>query len=229
MPTRFRAMPAAIAALSLAATPAAAGEVSVITRVPTEQRVSSYGPYHGGGWGWGGGHRHRRGTTAGDILAGVLILGTIAAVASAASKAKQRRSYPDRYPYPDRQGDWRTSGPQGLDGAADLCLREIERDARVREVSRVERSAGGWLVTGAMADGAPFSCSIGADGRIDRIDIAGRARTLGTDRQYGDERYRAARAEIDGETSGGGQPAYPGGPLPGESPLDAAPQSNPGS
>lgn len=237
--TKFLTAPAVLAAVSLVATPAGAVGWPVHGSTPMEatgDAASHYGPYVGlgGGWGWGGGYRsrHRRGSSAGDILAGVLILGTIAAVASAASKAQQRRSYPDRYPYPDSyprpypRYDNRPSGPQGLDGAADMCLREVERNARAREVSRVERTASGWLVTGAMADGTGFSCSIGADGRIDRVDVGGRAQTHGeADRQYDDDRYRSARAETEAEAGTGPQPEYPGGPLPGDDPETQAPQS----
>ena len=234
--TKALSAPAVLAALSLTAMPTAAAELPTIFHAPVAA-ASHYGPYYGGGW--GGRYRHRRGSSAGDILAGVLILGTIAAVASAASKsAQQRRGYPDRYPYPDRpypdrRGDYRTSGPpngpQGLEGAADLCLREVERNARAREVTRVERSASGWLVTGAMADGSGFSCSIGADGRIDRVDVGGQVQGYeGADRQYDDERYRSARAEADGSMDAGAEagplPAYPGGPLPGEA-ADGEPEN----
>lgn len=216
------AAPAVLAAAALVAVPAEAALPRVSHAAPVES-ASQYGPYVGigGGWGWGGGHRgrhHRRGSSAGDVLTGVIILGTIAAVANAARRSEPR-SYPDRYPYPDRRQDTRPDGPQGLEGAADLCLREVERDARAREVTRVERSASGWLVTGQMADGAAFSCSIGADGRIEGVDFGDRARSYGAaDRQYGDDRYRSAREEADARTavSGAAQPAYPGGPLPGE-------------
>jgi hypothetical protein len=218
MPTKFLA---ALAASSLAATPVAAARHEGARPSPVAA-TSHYGPYVsiGGGWGLGGyrGRHHRRGSTAGDILTGVLILGTIAAVANAAKKAGERRGYPNRYPHPDRPNDYRPNGPQGLDGAADLCLREVERDARAREVTGVERNAGGWLVTGSMADGAAFSCSIGADGRIERIEIDGRAQTLGSaDEIRGDD--RTARSDT------GPQPAYPGGPLPGEESEEEAPES----
>lgn len=231
MLTRLFAAPALLAAASLAAAPAASAELPVRAPVPVAS-TSQYGPYvsigWGGGWGrgWGGhrGRHHRRGSTAGDILAGVLILGTIAAVANAAKRGNERRGYPQPYPNPDRRydrpADWRAEGPQGLEGAADLCLRTVERNARAREVTRVERNADGWLVTGEMADGAGFTCSIGADGRIDRLDVGGRAQDLSVaeDRQYDDERYRTARAEVEA----GPQPAYPGGPLPGDEAGDTA-------
>lgn len=239
MQRKFLAAPAVLAALSLTAAPAAAAGLPTV-RSPPVAAASAYGPYAGAGWGWGWGrgdrhHRRHRGSTAGDILTGVLILGTIAAVANAAKRSSERRSYPqrypypERYPYPDRRYDYRPdgppNGPQGLDGAAGLCLREVERNARAREVSRVERTASGWLVTGSMADGAAFSCSIGADGRIESVDVGGRAQDLsaeanGVDNQRDDERYRSARADAEANAEAnaeaGPQPAYPGGPLPGE-------------
>lgn len=222
MPRRIFAAPALIAALSLTATPAAAVELPTSQEIEVHA-VSDYG------WGWGRGHRHRhRGrTTAGDVIGAVLVLGTIAAVANAAAKAERARSYPypDRYPNPDRRWDdrrdYRPNSPQGIEGAADMCLREVERDARAREVTRVERNASGWLVTGEMADGVGFTCSIGADGRIENIHVGGRAQEL---RDY------EARSEDEGEayrstqvdTADGAQPAYPGGPLPGDAVEDVA-------
>lgn len=214
------AAPAVLAAISLASASAHAAELSVLSHVPVPT-AHNYGPYVGAsyGWGWGGrgwGNRHRRGPSVGDVLTGVIVLGTIAAVANAASKPR-RPSYPQRYPYPDRRYDYRPDAAQGLEGAADMCLREVERNARAREVTRVERSAGGWLVTGAMADGSAFSCSIGADGRIDRVDIGGTPQAYGTeDRQYDEDTYRSARAGADSAADAGAVPDYPGGPLPGD-------------
>ena len=65
--SRFAAALAAAAALALSATPALAQV-----------------------WGWGGGgwgHHHRDRVDAGDVIAGILIIGGIAAIASAASKS----------------------------------------------------------------------------------------------------------------------------------------------
>ena len=228
MPTKAYAAPALLAALALSATPAAAVELPTTTHYEPAQATSDYGR------GWGRGyrhHRHRSRASAGDVIGAVVVLGAIAAVASAASKANRERSYPypDRYPRPDpeRRGeyrpdhrsDYRTGGPQGLDGAADLCLREVERDARARDVTRVERNASGWLVTGEMADGAGFTCSIGADGKIERIEVGGRGQMFGEAApRYDDEdSYRSA----DVRANGSEQPAYPGGPLPSETGVDA--------
>lgn len=167
--SRLAAALAGVAALSLVATPASA---------------------HG----WR--RYHDRGVDAGDVLAGVLILGTIAAVASAAGQAnkdKQARDY--RYPgdrYPDdggyreeesRYGDprggddaqgpgWRSGG--SMDGAVDTCAQELERgDRRIGRVDGVGRDGDGWRVDGSLRDGRAFSCTV-EDGRVRRATIDGR-------------------------------------------------------
>jgi hypothetical protein len=126
--------------------------------------------------------RHRdQGIDGGDILAGVLILGGIAAIASAASNAdRQSRSYPDDYrsgprPYPE---DSRYRAPAadrgyqggGMDRAVDMCVNEVERRAEVVAVDGANRTGEGWFVSGETATGAPWSCRIGNDGRI--ADVA---------------------------------------------------------
>jgi hypothetical protein len=260
-PTKAFALPALLAAFSLTATPAAAAELPTIANEAPSQVSTAVSSYHGG-WGWGRHHRyrHRGRTSAGDVIGAVLVLGTIAAVANAASRANRDRDYryPERYPYPDRRWEdrrwedrrgYRADGPRGVEGAADACLREIERDGRVEDVARVERNASGWLVTGEMADGAGFSCSIGADGRIDRIEIGGRAAVLTEtrdDESDADTAWRASEAPAqsgvprrDGEASseddaplrdyppaptpeeeGAAAADYPGGPLPGDEEAD---------
>ncbi|MBJ7439767.1 MAG: hypothetical protein JHD35_12180 [Sphingopyxis sp.] len=54
-----------------------------------------------GGWGY----RHHDRVSTGDVLGGLLIIGTIAAIASAASKDKRERAPDYRYdpPYRDNQ------------------------------------------------------------------------------------------------------------------------------
>ena len=229
------AAPTALAALSLAATPVQAAELPRST-VPVAAHVT---PAWAPGDDTAAKHRryrhyrhHRnRGIGAGDILAGVLIIGGIAAIASAAEKSRDR--YPrreTRYPQP-RRGDYRYNDGRGIDRAVSMCVDEIERDARVETVDTVNRDARGWRVTGTLFDGQGFACSIGEDGRIEAIDYGrggsgyrsdawdGReagafdysARAEGADRQYGDDVYAAARAR-----TGTVQPSYPGGPLPGE-------------
>jgi len=154
------------------------------------------------GYGWRG-YRHRRDRVdAGDVLAGVLILGTIAAVASAARNDRDR-GYPDqREPWPqDRQRydtrEWDDEGSRGLDRAVDICVDEVERGrGEVDIVDSVNRRGDGWDVRGRLDSGSAFTCRIGNDGRVGGIVVdGGRADAAPTDdRQYGDEVYARARA-----------------------------------
>lgn len=255
---RLAAAPAILAALSLTASPAMAAELpasSSRSAIAAElawdagegQTYEQYRSYrHDRRYDRRHGRRDRGGVDAGDILAGVLILGGIAAVASAASRGNERQTrYPDtRYPdnrYPAQNSTYRSPDTSGLDRAAAMCVESIERDNRVESVDSVDRDASGWRVTGRLYDGAGFSCAIGADGRIQAIDLGNRAGGYGNrsysasssadlyaappldDRQYDDDRYRAAWANVDAQpalpspaASDGPLPAYPGGPLPGD-------------
>lgn len=177
--SRIATVIASLAAVSLAAPPAMASH------------------RNWGGWGgWGGYHRHRDRIDTGDVLAGILIIGGIAAVASAASKANKDKyrdrdrdyRYPDQR-YPSREGDeasrdyagkdesredWR--GSADLDAAVDRCVEEVSRgSARIDQVESVNRDGEGWRVEGKMSGGADFSCTVDADGRIRNVNIDGRA------------------------------------------------------
>lgn len=146
------------------------------------------GGYRGGGWG----HHHDDGIDGGDILAGLLIFGTIAVVASAASKsAKEKREAEENggYRYPDEQRqapryDDRPSGSgsrdwgrsRSIDGAVDTCVAEVERgSARVDTVDSVDRDGEGWRVSGKVRSGAPYACSVGSDGRVRNLSVDGKA------------------------------------------------------
>ncbi len=148
--------------------------------------------------GWRGcyrrGWRGRRGASAGDVLAGVAIIGGIAAIASAANNRRRDRDvviverdrvidrryddrrYDDRR-YDDRRFDDRrnprASGGSGLDSAVSQCLTAIERDARVESVDSASRLSEGWIVSGTLFNGSGFTCEIGNDGRISDIDYGG--------------------------------------------------------
>lgn len=199
---RFAAASALAAAFSLAATPAVAADLP-----PAPQGFATpyaAAPYDGDAENvqhrWGR-YRHRDRIDASDVLAGVLIIGGIAAIASAASKDRDERyRYPDTYPDERpgyRQGDWRDDG-SGLDRAVDMCVEEIERGPeRVDTVDNASRTGEGWLVSGALDTGAGFSCRIDNNGRIRDIDLAGpRAdyAPAGEDRQWSDDYYARARA-----------------------------------
>ena len=239
--TKLTAAPALLAAFSLTATPVQAADIAPVAPhaaasaapawMPGDDIAEKYRHHR---------YRRHRGVDAGDVLSGILILGGIAAVASAAKGPRDRRyptdaRYPDsRYPdsrYPDpRRGDARYDDGRGIDGAVSQCVSTIERDARVDTVDSVNRNASGWIVTGALFDGQRFTCAIGADGRIEAIDYGARGTAYSTDgpeaygspagsadedRQYDDDYYAAVRARTDTGAQAVA-PAYPGGPLPGE-------------
>jgi hypothetical protein len=144
---------------------------------------------------WGGWGRHRDRIDTGDVVAGILILGGIAAVASAASNAKKKQRDRDDYRYPDndypqqreRSGgyadddrserrDTRSGNGTGIDGAIDRCMDEVSRGStKIDEVDSVNRDGDGWRVQGRTSGGGNFSCSIDGDGRIRNVNIDGRA------------------------------------------------------
>lgn len=215
MPIRFASAAAVAAAVSMLAAPAAAVELPQYAPA----QFAGYSAMTDSGAIRAQAHRrwrHRDRVDAGDVIAGVAVLGVIAAVASAASKSSRDRDYryPQRFPYPERPydyrsggGDWRTDQSRGLDRAVDMCAREVERNTAIDTVDNVQRTATGWHVSGRLRDGAPFNCTIGNDGRIEGVDY-GRLGAV-EDRQWDDERYAAARRAQDGTQA----PAYPGGPI----------------
>jgi len=232
--TRFRKTSAAIcaaAAISMAATPAMAAEIPVNTapKISVPGAVQWDADVENAERSRRHRYRHRRGRVdAGDVLAGVLIIGGIAAIASAASSNKRARSYPAQQTnYRNSQRDTRSTNGQGIDRAVDMCLREIERDVRVDNVDAVNRSGEGWNVTGSLYNGDSFSCHIGNNGRVENVFFGGRVSASvpsSQDNQWGDERYRQARltaddvpqtAMVDIQPTGP-QPAYPGGPIDGD-------------
>lgn len=233
----FASVIAGAATLAMAATPLAAAELPVASprsqhAAPTvfksdDVNAERYRRY-----------RHHDRVDAGDVIAGVLILGGIAAVASAAASSGRNRDYRDnryRTDYRYRSGDYRTqyrpnsrsNAGSGIDSAVDMCVGAIERDVRVASVDGVDRNASGWLVTGTIYNGEAFSCRIDGSGRVDGIDYGRGAAApysgAADDRQWDDERYRAAWANLGTGTAASmpqanqePAPAYPGGPLPGD-------------
>ncbi len=196
----------------------------------------------GRGWRRGGWRRHRRGIRGGDILAGAIIIGGIAAIASAANNNRRRdrdvvivdrdnRRYDDRR-YDDRRDDrrrtTRTTGGSGIDNAVAQCRNEIERDVRIDGIDGASRVAQGWVVTGTLFNGSGFTCQIDNNGRISSVDYGGFAASAPSsgDGQWSDSRYEDARASsapqqyspplASVEAGNEPLPAYPGGPLPGE-------------
>lgn len=257
--SRFGACAGMVAALSMISTPALAAEMphgmvkqsaqgSAVFAdfdfdTTTFDSATDISEWRGRGWrrGW---RRHRR-VDAGDVIAGVLIIGGIAAIADAASKNRKRdrrydRDYERRddrrYDRRDYRRDRRDNGARGLEGAVDRCVNEIERDVRVDSVDGVDRTAQGWIVTGSLFNGSDFTCAIDNNGQIDAIEYGELSRngirgisapgSDNADGQWDDDRYIAARRAAPGyqpssygavgATDTDQRPAYPGGPLPGE-------------
>lgn len=228
----FTAAPALAAALSLVATPVSgaalptAGSDAALAAAPAWQSGDEAASYHRRYRNY----RHNR-VDAGDILTGVLIIGGIAAVAGAVKDA-ELENYRDRdWRYPTDGEPFRDDDASGLDRAVSICVDEIERNSRVESVDAANRSAGGWRVTGSLYNGEGFTCSIGADGRIEAIDYGAgtspyRLGTYedagaGNDRQWDDERYAAERDRVEG---GNAQPEaeapYPDEPSEDYEPAD---------
>ena len=130
-------------------------------------------------------HRYRdrdRGISAGDVIAGAVILGGIAAVAGALGGNDRYDRY-DRYDrrYRDRnsyRGDrWNSRGnPRS---AVERCVRAAESDARrygyryadVTEIQDVDDTRYGWRVKGRLVvDGAQSYRGSNRYGRYDRYD-----------------------------------------------------------
>ena len=145
-----------------------------LSAVPAEARGRH------GGWGY----RHHDRISTGDVLGGLLIIGTIAAIASSVSKDKRDRAPDYRYDPPYRADDrqevprYEPDAPNdaapGAYGrsevesrAADACSWAVEGemgdDARVDDITGTEPNNGGWYVTGtaSRADGEvrSFGCS----------------------------------------------------------------------
>lgn len=276
--TRFAGYAGLIAAASMAFTPAQAkaaqsapiGTIGVATSVHSQFAPNAGSPFDisiydsaadQAEWrrcGWRGcfrrGWRGRRGVGVGGVLAGVAILGGIAAIASANNNRRRDRDVVvvERERVRDRDYNYRpenrrtnrsTSGGSGIDNAVSQCLNTIEQDVRVDSVDGASRVAQGWIVTGSLFNGSGFTCQIDNNGRISNIDYGGFAGSQNVDRsglaqadgQWSDDRYADARSIVGGQTQGqqfaarqqgeaqplvpltsDNMPAYPGGPVPGE-------------
>ncbi|WP_417595008.1 hypothetical protein [Parasphingorhabdus sp.] len=139
------------------------------------------------GWrgyrGYRGHRRHRGGIDGGDVLAGILVIGGIAAIASAASKSNRDQRYENRdyrsensrYEAP-RYDSRSNRGTGDMESAINACSnaaeRQAGRDARVEFIESVARDGGGWRVEGQLAnsDQRTFLCGA-TDGRVDFVQI----------------------------------------------------------
>jgi len=204
---RISAIAALAACFSLSATPAAAVDLPHLgpTQVRAGYDVAAETVEHRRR------HRDNGGIDAGDVIAGVLILGGIAAIAGAASGSREQ---PEPYPQPDAHGYREPTGGYesgGMDRAVDMCVAEVERDReRVVSVDSASRSGEGWFVSGEVDSGAPFTCRIDNDGRIGAVEVgdawSGESQASESfddlpsgpvvDNQYDDATYAHARAAI---------------------------------
>ncbi|WJY17951.1 hypothetical protein QQS45_09975 [Alteriqipengyuania flavescens] len=155
-------------------------------------------------------YRYRRGPNAGDVLTGILILGTIGAVIDAAED-RSDRDRDERYRDRDwrdrdyRDEDYRSGGrydersrykTRGLDRAIEMCVDAVERTARVASVEEAQRSGRGWEVEGRLANGGEFECEIDNTGRIRDIEID---RDGDEDRDSDDDRRGGYDSYEDGD------------------------------
>ena len=194
--TRFSALAASAALVLTSFSPAMAapGHGGVAIATPVDIAALGWSAERETANGWGGyrgyrGHRrHRDGIDGGDILAGILVIGGIAATASAASKKDRDRRYEDRDyrsenpRYDDRRADERYDerddrGSGDMQSAINACTdaaeRQAGRDARVSAIQSVIRDGSGWRVEGDLAnsDRRTFLCG-SSNGRVDFVQLA---------------------------------------------------------
>ncbi len=126
----------------------AASAATLIAAAPADAR-DRYGDRYG----------YRDGIDAGDVIAGALIIGGIAAIASAGSRDRygNGRSYDrgSRYGYGGGDYGYYNNG-YGSRSAVDQCVQVARRDAgrfgwaRVTDISSIERIRGGYVVRGRL-------------------------------------------------------------------------------
>ena len=195
---KLAATAAVAAVLSMLATPAAAVDLPRPATVDVHDGDALNAERHRR---W---RRDRNDIDTGDVVAGVLVIGAIAAIAGAA-RNRDRDRYERRYPDPDEDYGYRTpdrydrADGRGMDRAVDMCVDEVEQGReRVGSVDSATRSADGWQVSGVLESGAGYSCRIGNDGRS--VDVNLGSYGYGTapaeaveDGQYDDDYYTRAR------------------------------------
>jgi hypothetical protein len=141
-------------------------------------------------------YHHRDRVDAGDVIAGIFLIGAIAAIADSAGKSRDRdrnleRQNDDyRYVPQQREQDYRTSPDQNDDRqwvpgsnsaetrAVDACSWAAEGElgdaARVGSIDAVEQSGDEWRVTGNVAapDTMPrdFACTY-RGGRVTSVTL----------------------------------------------------------
>lgn len=116
------------------------------------------------------------GISTGDVIAGAVIIGGIAAIAAAIGNDRDDNRYRDNYRYRDQRGygygdRWQARGNPRA--AVERCINAVERDARragyrfadVTQIRDVDDTRYGWRVRGNLVvDGNGYG------GRYDRYD-----------------------------------------------------------
>lgn len=207
---RYAAVPALLATAALVSAPAHAAAIPTpigksmlaaeLAWQPAGAVAADYRP-----WRHRYRHRDRDRIDAGDILAGVLVLGGIAAIATAATRKTQRAPYPPPPPYPDYRAEYATA-------AVRACIDAVERDTRVEGGLQADETRFGYTVRGRLSGGGRFACEVGRDGRVSGIDYAGR---YASPRPYrGQEGTRRDREEDEGYDASTQEaaPDYPDSP-----------------
>ena len=186
---KLAAATAVAAAFSLAATPAGAVDLPRLagqgqTWDADALNVEGHGRHGGHHGGWDDDDWDIDGD---DVLAGVLILGGIAAISAIANSGKRReqsypeqsypeQSYPEPEPYPEDSGYQAPARDNsyrggGMAQAVDTCVAEVEAGrGPIGTVDRASRSGEGWYVAGELDGGTPYSCWIDGGGRITDVE-----------------------------------------------------------
>lgn len=193
---KLAAATAVAAAFSMLSAPAAAIELPAAhTAEAYDADAGNVNRHKRGRW------RHRDRVDAGDILTGVLILGGIAAIASAVEN--NDRDEPYRYPPPTPEPRYDASPRYesgAMERAVESCVSTVEdHGARVAGVDSAARRGDVWDVAGSQEDGAPWACSIDEDGVLVDLEIGDYETGSATsaDGQWSDEDYARARAAIE--------------------------------
>jgi hypothetical protein len=140
-------------------------------------------------------HRDHDGISAGEIIAGAVIVGGLAAILSGGGRDRHGRYDGDYYRGGDWDYDWRRYG--GSRRAIEQCVSAVERRGRgddidVRRITDVQRIRDGYRVQGRVTvdyrDGRYDRW--GHDGRWDRDDRWNRGGRWDRDDRYGYGRQR---------------------------------------
>ena len=203
-----------LATATMIAAPVAAATRTVPITIPLSAKPASQSAWNSADetfnkHRWRGYRHHRDRIDGGDLLAGILVIGGIAAIASAASENKDRSRDRREYPQNDRPYDYRDEGRDrdfggrdpgngrgAMDRAVDACAAEAARTGQIDEIFDVEKLDGEWRVKGDYRTGREFTCTVDASGRA-YVGEGDQARNDTRDTRSGedeaDDRYATAQ------------------------------------